>query len=398
MAKVSFSGYDKTITINNGITSVDVGVDIYSEWKRWCSNHVNMKWNQALSVIGGDQLTDTKKLGTTFFLNNGWKIRPFEGNHTLYVNGNLYASDGSSPFIKTLSQYNVSIISMVSNLVDTEVVTVDDGTGSGGTTQPSYPNMTDVVYIDINSNTTGITYPSGTKENPVNNINDAISIAYNNNIENIKLLSDITIDINLTNINIHGNNHSIAFNNANIQNCTITRSHVSGIINGDAILSSCIVSELFALNLECNNCDIRSMTIGGSALKLISCYSTGLNNVFTLSMYSNDISDVTIISFTGSMILKNSIQNHKYHINISSGSLILDSTCSNGDIKLSGVTNLINYSSISSVDTVNTISANVFASNVINYRMDDITDTSGNSLGSYLKYKLLTIFRYIGLK
>ena len=126
MSKVTFSGEDKLIIINSGITSIDVKTNIYSDWKEWVasagdfsgSTSDNSRFLQAISAIGGDPISLVLNLGTTFFLENGWKLRPYEGNHSLLVTGNLYSRDGSSPFVPTLGNYNVVINLQTSNLVD----------------------------------------------------------------------------------------------------------------------------------------------------------------------------------------------------------------------------------------------------------------------------------------
>lgn len=119
MSKVIFDGINKLIIINNEETTIDVSLHIYSEWKKWMLLQDNAKFPIAISSIGGDPIGSSKSLGSTFFLENGWKIRPFEGNHSLKIIGNLYTRDQSSPFVKTIGNYNVMILSEVSNLIDT---------------------------------------------------------------------------------------------------------------------------------------------------------------------------------------------------------------------------------------------------------------------------------------
>jgi hypothetical protein len=97
----TFDGVNKLIILSNGTTTVDAK-DMYSRWKDWSLVGDNAKYLQALSVLGGDPLPGGRYLGTTYFLENGWKIRPFEGNHTLVLQGNLYSRDGSDPFVSTL--------------------------------------------------------------------------------------------------------------------------------------------------------------------------------------------------------------------------------------------------------------------------------------------------------
>lgn len=135
----TFDGTNKLIIISSGTTTVDAK-DLYSRWKDWVVLSDNAKYLGAMSVLGGDPLPGGRYLGTTYFIENGWKIRPYEGNHTLVLSGNLYSRDGSDPFVNTLGNYNVRIMLTVSNLVDT----VATGGGSGATAAEvwNYTNRT----------------------------------------------------------------------------------------------------------------------------------------------------------------------------------------------------------------------------------------------------------------
>ncbi len=119
MSKVTFDGINRLIVVNDNETSINVSTDIYSDWKEWVLQSDNFKYPIAISAIGGDPIGSGQFLGTTFFLENGWKIRPYEGNHNLTISGNLYTRDESSPFVSTIGSYNVLISMKVSNLIDT---------------------------------------------------------------------------------------------------------------------------------------------------------------------------------------------------------------------------------------------------------------------------------------
>lgn len=121
---IVFNGDVKIISFDTLTTSVTVQ-DIYSKWVEWVLVSDNSKYTLAMRNVGGDPLPSSKQLGLTYFLLNGWKIKPYEESHTLNIIGNLYSEDGSSPFISVLGNYNVSIISSVSNLIDT--ISVDGG-------------------------------------------------------------------------------------------------------------------------------------------------------------------------------------------------------------------------------------------------------------------------------
>lgn len=112
-----FDGTNKIISLEVGDgLSVNVSA-IYSAWKDWVLLG-NAQYLQAMSVLGGDPITVTLFLGTTFFMENDWKIRPYEGDHELEINGNIYTRDNSNPVIPTVGVYRVLVTNRVSNLID----------------------------------------------------------------------------------------------------------------------------------------------------------------------------------------------------------------------------------------------------------------------------------------
>lgn len=112
----TFDGPNKLIILSSQ-TTVSVA-DLYSRWKDWVLLSDNSKYVDAMSNVGGDPLPGGSFLGVTFFMENGWKIRPQESSHTLVINGNLYDRAGGSPFVSTLGSYNVRIEQKTSNIVD----------------------------------------------------------------------------------------------------------------------------------------------------------------------------------------------------------------------------------------------------------------------------------------
>ena len=134
MANVTFDGVNKIITVNSGVTTLNVQVDLYSDWKEWAL--LNPQYLPAFRSVGGDELQTNYYLAPTFFLLNGWRIRPAEEDRILNVIGNLYV-DGStdSPYIPTIGDYNVMVQGTTSNIVNTVT------TGSGVTNQ----DKTDII-------------------------------------------------------------------------------------------------------------------------------------------------------------------------------------------------------------------------------------------------------------
>lgn len=116
MAQVTFDGPNKLIIVNNGVTTLDVKVDLYSDWKEWVLLSDNSKYVPAMSVIGGEPIGGGLYAGSLFFIENGWKIRPYEGDHQLSLVGSLFTTDGSSVSVPTLGDFTVTVKVLASNL------------------------------------------------------------------------------------------------------------------------------------------------------------------------------------------------------------------------------------------------------------------------------------------
>jgi hypothetical protein len=133
--KVTFDGINKLIIVNDGETDLDAERDIYSAWKRWLTDQINYgltsKYEQALRTVAGDTITATQVVSPYFFLMNGWQIRPYEGDHLLTIDGNLFVDGGGNPFTPTVSAHNVTI-----NLItSSKSITTTVSTSGSGLTQ-----------------------------------------------------------------------------------------------------------------------------------------------------------------------------------------------------------------------------------------------------------------------
>lgn len=94
--KVTFDGVNKLILINEGEVSIDVQRDIYSSWKEWARLETNLKYLDPLATVGGEPTISGQRLDVTYFLINGWKIKPYQGTYDLTLTGNIFDVDGGS--------------------------------------------------------------------------------------------------------------------------------------------------------------------------------------------------------------------------------------------------------------------------------------------------------------
>jgi hypothetical protein len=109
--KVTFDPTNKFIVVNPGVVSLDMKIDVYSDWKEWVQQEDYSKFLPAFRSIGGDPVGPGLYAGDVYFLINGWKIFV---DHEVAITGVVYADDGSNPFI-TPASANV-VRSTASNL------------------------------------------------------------------------------------------------------------------------------------------------------------------------------------------------------------------------------------------------------------------------------------------
>jgi hypothetical protein len=98
----TFDGATRIATLAPGVTTLSVKA-LYLDWKAWATN--NPQWLPAFWLVQGNTVE-----GFIFTLDNGWKVRPQEANHTLAVEGTLRTSTGDYPYVPTLGGFSVNIL------------------------------------------------------------------------------------------------------------------------------------------------------------------------------------------------------------------------------------------------------------------------------------------------
>lgn len=119
LEKVSFNGFTKTITVNSGVSSVDVASDVYSAWVRWTSRE--RQFSAAMRYSGFDPIPNGRT-GATFFVINGWKF--VYDPTTVAVSGVLYSADYDTAYWSASGQplYPATVAALVNSAVTTQNV------------------------------------------------------------------------------------------------------------------------------------------------------------------------------------------------------------------------------------------------------------------------------------
>lgn len=119
--KVSFNGTTKRITVNAGVTALDIREDVYSAWVRWVELDDNARFRLAMRVSGFDPIPGGFT-GATYFMTNGWKLE-YDPN-TVAIAGVLYSDDYATPYWSVADQpiYPATVSSLVNSAVVTQNV------------------------------------------------------------------------------------------------------------------------------------------------------------------------------------------------------------------------------------------------------------------------------------
>lgn len=118
---------------------------IYAAWVDWVVIDDNIKYLPAFSSVGGDDLGGGILIPAYYFLENGWRVRPMESNHTLTISGNLFVTGGGDPVVSTLGVFNVLTKLVVP--VQAQAVSISGGGSSG--TCPSTSDIATAVRLEL---------------------------------------------------------------------------------------------------------------------------------------------------------------------------------------------------------------------------------------------------------
>ena len=431
MSKVTFNGLEKLIIVNDGVTTLSVIRDLYSEWKKWFKSGTNSKFLPAMRSVGGDPISDVKDLGATFFLINGWRIRPFEGDHRLIIQGNLFTDPaGDSIVTDTIGDWRIVIEMETSSLVDSTIQQLP---------QIEYASFNGGITVDEVNGVSGIAFPRGTPHTPVNNLTDALSIANNRGFKTIYVLGQLSLNTGLDYSNFtfsassYINNRLLVMAASNTTGAVFRSLDISGELDGGNELTNCVIENIVYVNGYIENCSlIGNIFLDGGSNAVI-------NNCITADPYNPPVIDMggtgqnlAMAKYSGIVTITNLTGDNFVGIDLSGGRIILDSnTVTNGTVHVSGVGELLdeNGDDIESgewngVDIINqcvsndSVSSAVWNAQSSKYLTDGSTGralsdagSAGNpwsspiegnqqpgTFGELVSKKLLTFAKWIGLR
>lgn len=328
--------------------------EIYSEYKEYFAGTAGSPTSAglglppAIRVIGGDPVTATQDAGITYFMINGWRFKPAEGDHKWTIVGNVFSDPaGQSVFKFTDGPYNVNTETRVSNLVDSSVARLD------------LIQLIDAIHIDTET-TRGVAGTGtidgtqiGTPTLPVNNIADARTIANTFNVRTYHTTGDIILDQAHNDWLFVGN--SIETSKVNLNGMSVAASvFTRAAVEGAALLQDPSPrSSIRPITLrECQippgggiqnfagtmiDCAIGAdVACGPGRISLLSCSSEVAGTDTPQISKSGYFGDVNVRAWSGGIEIRDFANGDNCSIDLLSGHVIVDSTCTDGVIVIRG--------------------------------------------------------------
>jgi hypothetical protein len=248
------------------------------------------------------------------------------------------------------------------------------------------------ITLDIINGVSGTGWPVGTHYKPSNNLTDALTIMQYGNVDELILLSNVTIesyhDISNKVIKTIGKmGTSVTFSaGCSANNTTIKNANLSGTITaGDELLIyDCQIENLENFKGIMNNVSFEQ----GSDISFNSyatiIQGTAGGNPTNEPEFDIGSASINISQWTGNLKLKGKNSNNRTVVNCDSGNILIDSTCVSGTIQLLGIGQIEKDESgpnckvdIDSFISKDTIASAVWDEELVNHVNDE---TTGHSL------------------
>ena len=203
------------------------------------------------------------------------------------------------------------------------------------------------VWIDTINGSSGTIFPTGTTLNPVDNFANALTIANNNSIKKFIVSGNITIggsdDVTGMVFEALGDHTTIALTSG----CTTTnaefRGHValSGVNGGHIHCYGVHLSPTTLLNgffIDCLFDEGNYSVEQNSTTRFIRCISSGQQGQ-SVSLNSDGAStDLAVWQWTGKLEITDKTGSTTFDIEMLTGELDIDASCTNGRINVRGIT------------------------------------------------------------
>lgn len=247
-------------------------------------------------------------------------------------------------------KYAVNLVGANSNVgdkVNVNQVSVRSQNSAGLISSPliEYSSFEGGVWVHSTNGVAGTLFPTGTRLQPSNNLDDALLISQYRGFNLIYVMDKLTIDHNLdfnsyifegqTNIN----NELEILDIAQVENAVFRKLTIKGILDGGNQLINCIISDItyfYGIIKECSLTGTIKLS-GNDDAAIINCVTTDPYSPPTIDMGVTG-QNLSMPNYSGIINIKNMGEGSFAGIGLNGGEVILDSsTITGGTIYVSGI-------------------------------------------------------------
>jgi len=231
----------------------------------------------------------------------------------------------------------------------TAFVTIDRTSSASATLQEQdalqYASYGGVVSVDTTSSNTGIDYPTGNMQYPVNNLGDAVDIAVDKGFAILSVRGDITItdSVDIDGYIVEGQNPTltniIVEPSASVYECEFRDAKISGTLDGHSEITSCIIDGLNYVSGRIKRCGLTGepIILGDSAQALmIDCWSEVPGDNTPMIDAGGSGQSLAVRGHKGGFKLINRTGTDAVSIDFESGQFVADSTITDGVVYVRG--------------------------------------------------------------
>ena len=215
------------------------------------------------------------------------------------------------------------------------------------------------VVIDTTRGQAGTAVPIGTLSTPVNNVTDAVTIAHNQGIGVLYFVGNYTITENVEGLILNGQNAVLTqltiTDGANVLNCQITDATVTGVLDGGTLLERAQTNGINYVNgiIHETALNIEPIILGGAKQAMFINCNSSVSGTDTPTIDMNGAGQsLAMRDYSGGIRIKNRTSNDPISIDMDSGHVIIDATCTGDPITLRGTFKLTVEAGATIPDTV----------------------------------------------
>ncbi|KKK78510.1 hypothetical protein LCGC14_2842850, partial [marine sediment metagenome] len=298
-------------------------------------NHTDSSSTSVLSVDGEDQLTVQPLVGgsdNNFDIGDAYDV--FDIVQCNVSGGNIVAIDDvGAPLNPIFPSFATQVIRTSSSSATLqELEDIQFASFEGG------------VTIDVVDGISGTAFPIGTTRQPVNNFNDALTIAADKGLNRIFVRGNATLSSgDFSNFEVIG--QSLARSVITVQVGAIVTgteffdTEITGIFSGDIRFKNCFARDISVTSGIIENCLLSGvLALSGTAVThILECRDAQSGAGTPTIDLGGAGHELNMRNYIGGVTLRNKSGTETAAIDLQTGRVILESTVTNGNVRIRGI-------------------------------------------------------------